>query len=78
MSSGSNASTQPSDNVPVSGSMTQQTAPTDNARQSCEPEGLPAPPDAPQAQVTTRCDAIVEDYRTGVNPSKLDVLAQII
>ncbi len=80
MSSGSNASTQPSDNAPVSGS-------TDSANSPCrqcqtvpshEPEGSPAPPDAPQAQVTTRCDAIVEDYRTGVNPSKSDVLAQII
>ncbi len=69
MSSGSNASTQPSDNARVSGSTTQQTAPADNARQSHEPEGSPAPPNAPQAQVTTRCDAIVKDYRTGVNPS---------
>ncbi len=69
MSSGSNASTQPSDNTPVSGSMTQQTAPANMPDSPMNPEGSPAPPDAPQAQVTTRCDAIVENYRTGVNPS---------
>ncbi|SJL14808.1 uncharacterized protein ARMOST_18279 [Armillaria ostoyae] len=59
----------------ISGNSTQQTADTGNARSH---EGSPAPPDAPQAQVTIRCKAIVETYRTGVNPSKPDVLAKII
>ncbi|PBK95296.1 hypothetical protein ARMGADRAFT_1078049 [Armillaria gallica] len=78
MSTGSNASTQPSNNVPATGSSTQQMAPIKNDGRSHSPGGSPAPPDAPQAQVTIQCDAIVEAYCMGVNPSKLDVLAQII
>ncbi len=78
MSSESNASPQPSNNTPATGGSTQPTATTRSARHSHSPGGSPAPPDAPQARVTIQCDAIVETYRTGVNPLKPDVLAQII
>ncbi|SJK99998.1 uncharacterized protein ARMOST_03309 [Armillaria ostoyae] len=78
MSSGSDASTQPTNNMPATGNSTQPTVTTGSARRSHSPEGSPAPPDAPQAQVMIQCDAVVETYRTGVNPSKPDVLAQII
>ncbi|PBK81849.1 hypothetical protein ARMGADRAFT_1090912, partial [Armillaria gallica] len=78
MSTGSNASTQPTNNASASGNSTQQTAGTDNADHSHSQVGSPAPPDTPQAQITIQCEAIVETFRTGVNPSKPDVLAQII
>ncbi len=78
MSSASNASTQPTNNTPATGGTTQQSTATGSTRHSRSPEGSPAPPDAPQAQVTIQCDVIVETYRMGVNPSKPDVLAQII
>ncbi len=78
MSSGSHASTQPANDSSATGGSTQATATTGSARCSSSPVGSPAPPDAPQAQVTIQCDAIVETYCTGVNPSKPDVLAQII
>ncbi len=78
MSTGTNASTQPTNNSSATGGSTQQTATTGSDRCSNSPARLPAPPDAPQAQVTLRCDAIIETYRMGVNPSKPDVLAQVI
>ncbi len=77
MSTGSNASTQPTNNASSSNS-TQQTAGAGNADHSHSQEGSPAPLDVPQAQITIRCEAIVETFRMGVNPSKPDVLAQII
>ncbi len=78
MSTGSNASTQPSNNTPATGNSTQQTTDTGNAVRSYSSEGSPAPPDAPQVQVMIRCNAIVKTYHMGINPSKPDVLAQII
>ncbi len=78
MSTGSNASTQPTNNASTAGNSTQQTASTDNVDHSYSQEGLPAPLNAPQAQITIQCEAIVETFCMGINPSKLDVLAQII
>ncbi len=48
------------------------------ARQGPGRPASPAGPDAPQARVTVQCDALVENFRTGVNTSKPDVLAQIM
>ncbi len=64
--------------MPATGNSTQQTTDIGNTIRSHSSEGSPAPPDAPQAQVTIWCDTIVETYHMGINPSKLDVLAQII
>ncbi len=78
MSSGPDASNQSIQNSSISGNSTQPTATAGSGRRSHSPDGSPAPPDAPQAQVMIQCNAIVETYRTGVNPSKPDILAQII
>ncbi len=78
MSSSSNASSQPTNNSSVAGGTTQPTTSTGSARCSSSPGGSPAPLDAPQARITIQCDSIVETYQTGINPSKPDVLAQII
>ncbi len=78
MSSGPDASNQSIQNSSISGNSTQPTATAGSGRCSHSPDRSPAPPDTPQAQVMIQCNAIVETYRTGVNPSKPDILAQII
>ncbi len=79
MTSGSNGSSRTLDNSQTSGPATQPSAQgPQQAGPAHSREASPARLDAPQAQVTIQCDALVEAFRWGENTSKPDVLAQIM